>query len=231
LSFRSSPDARHGLLRLEPGAALPDALVDAVGDGPAWVRATGVLEGVELRTGDGAPRRLAGVLQLVSADGVVDPSARRATLRGVLAREGDAGLEVLAGEIVAARAVAFEALVTVLEGAAPTFAASAPSAPAASWADAAAASAATDKSARANAPPKPIARRTSDTEDGLVPEAGDLVEHFAFGRAEVIRSEDDRLHIRVPKDGRVREIALEMLRVTALAPDGSRRRFKLERKM
>jgi hypothetical protein len=64
------------------------------------------------------------------------------------------------------------------------------------------------------------------------PEAGDFVEHFAFGPCEVLKSDGDRLHLRVRKDGRIREIALEMLRVSRL-PDGEdpKRRFKLERRM
>ena len=38
------------------------------------------------------------------------------------------------------------------------------------------------------------------------------VDHFAFGRADVVKSDGDRLHLRVHKDGRIREIALEMLK-------------------
>jgi hypothetical protein len=68
--------------------------------------------------------------------------------------------------------------------------------------------------------------------DTVYPEPGDLVEHFAFGRAEVVKSDGDRLHLKVQKDGRIREIALEMLRVARL-PDETdgKRRFKLERRM
>jgi hypothetical protein len=65
-----------------------------------------------------------------------------------------------------------------------------------------------------------------------VPEAGDVVDHFAFGPSEVLRSDGDRLHLRVRKDGRIREIALEMLRVSRL-PDteDGKRRFRLERRI
>jgi hypothetical protein len=68
--------------------------------------------------------------------------------------------------------------------------------------------------------------------DTPAPEPGDEVEHFAFGPAEVLRSDGDRLHLRVRKDQRIREIALEMLRVARL-PDGDdgKRRFKLERRL
>jgi hypothetical protein len=63
-----------------------------------------------------------------------------------------------------------------------------------------------------------------------MPQAGDLAEHFAFGACEVLKSDGDRLHVRM-KDGRIREIALEMLKVTALPPDGETQRYRLSRKM
>lgn len=69
-------------------------------------------------------------------------------------------------------------------------------------------------------------------DDAPFPEAGDIVEHFAFGRCEVVKSDGDRLHLKVGKDGRVREIALEMLRVSPLdSNEESRKRFKLDRKL
>ncbi|MGH7298589.1 MAG: hypothetical protein ACRELB_26855, partial [Polyangiaceae bacterium] len=68
--------------------------------------------------------------------------------------------------------------------------------------------------------------------DSPAPEPGDSVDHFAFGRADVLKTDGDRLHLKVHKDGRIREIALEMLKVTALPDaDDGRRRFKLERRM
>jgi hypothetical protein len=58
------------------------------------------------------------------------------------------------------------------------------------------------------------------------------VEHFAFGVGEVLRTDGDRLHLRVGKEGRIREIALEMLRVSPLPPtEDGKRRFKLERRI
>jgi hypothetical protein len=66
----------------------------------------------------------------------------------------------------------------------------------------------------------------------LVPDAGDRCEHFAFGTCEVVKSDGDRLHLRLGKDGRIKEIALEMLKVTELPDDGAPgRRFKLERRL
>lgn len=68
--------------------------------------------------------------------------------------------------------------------------------------------------------------------DSPSPEPGDLVDHFAFGRADVLKTDGDRLHLKVHKDGRVREIALEMLRMTRIedSPEG-RRHFRLERRL
>jgi len=83
-------------------------------------------------------------------------------------------------------------------------------------------------------PPQPVPirpLRPDDSYDGLFPVAGDYVEHFAFGTCEVLRSDGDRLHLKVGKDGRIREIALEMLRVTLLTSDGETQRYRLDRKM
>ena len=78
-------------------------------------------------------------------------------------------------------------------------------------------------------PPKPGAKAEVDAP---APEPGDAVVHFAFGDCDVMKSDGDRLHLRVHKGGRICEIALAMLRVSRLADaDDGRRRFKLERRM
>jgi predicted DNA-binding protein with PD1-like motif len=79
-------------------------------------------------------------------------------------------------------------------------------------------------------PPRPVRPQRAQDESAM-PEAGDVVEHFAFGRSEVLKSDGDRLHLKVGKDGRIREIALEMLKVSPLESNGPHRRFKLDRKM
>lgn len=80
-------------------------------------------------------------------------------------------------------------------------------------------------------PARPPARPTVDL-DVVYPEPGDVVEHFAFGSADVVRSDGDRLHLKIHKDSRIREIALEMLRVSRMADtDDGRRQFRLERRM
>ncbi len=70
-------------------------------------------------------------------------------------------------------------------------------------------------------------------EEAIYPDAGDVVEHFAFGRCDVVKSDGDRLHLRLGKDGRIKEIALEMLKVTPLpAVEGSTgKHFRLDRKL
>jgi hypothetical protein len=72
-----------------------------------------------------------------------------------------------------------------------------------------------------------------EEEEQAVPDAGDIVEHFAFGRCEVVKSDGDRLHLRLGKDGRIKEIALEMLKVTPLPPvEGVvAKHFKLDRRL
>jgi predicted DNA-binding protein with PD1-like motif len=86
-----------------------------------------------------------------------------------------------------------------------------------------------------NLPAKPPPRPATSYEgaDQIFPEPGDVVQHFAFGNCEVLRSDGDRLHLKVGKDGRIREIALEMLKVTLLDEDANARprHFKLDRKL
>ncbi|MGO8994274.1 MAG: PPC domain-containing DNA-binding protein [Polyangiaceae bacterium] len=117
-------------------------------------------------------------------------------------------------------------------------AAPAPVAAPSAWSDAIAASAekeplrqAASRGAVGGAiPPRPV-RPARVQDESQMPEAGDIVEHFAFGRSEVLKSDGDRLHLKVGKDGRIREIALEMLKVSPLESNGPYRRFKLDRKM
>jgi predicted DNA-binding protein with PD1-like motif len=263
--------------RLAAGEFLPGALVAKLheeGVASGWLRASGVLVDVELRTLDGrrgvlgAPRVLSGPVQALTIDGAIGMAGGSVgcSLRAVLAREGDAGLELLGGEIQAARAIGLEVMVVALDdvalergfdaaagvwllgagGSGPS--AVSPGEPphartGSSWLGAVAASddaeargAPGASSAQGTRMPQKPARQAVDF-DSPAPETGDVVEHFAFGRCEVVKGEGDRLHLRVPKDARIKEIALEMLRVTPLEDlpaegDGApRRRFKLDRKM
>jgi predicted DNA-binding protein with PD1-like motif len=282
-SVHPSENARHLVLRAAAGEALPDALADRLRDAgvaAGWMRASGVLTDVELRAFDaeigslGRTRRIAGPVQLLALEGSIGLSGGEPSfsMRALLARETDRGLETLAGEIASARTVALEVLVTALddvalarsldeaagvwlltggasEGAPPPRPRPAPvAAPAApsAWSGALEAS---DRVEREPQRPRPAAvtpgaglgaavpipqrpARPPTDFDVVYPEPGDLVEHFAFGSAEVVKSDGDRLHLRVHKDSRIREIALEMLRVARLPDtDDGKRRFKLERRM
>jgi predicted DNA-binding protein with PD1-like motif len=276
LRVQRSERTRHLLLRASNGEQLPDGLIARLRDEQVscgWLRASGVLVDVELRAFDpelgtlGSTRRIAGPVQAISLEGAIGLVAGQpsVSLRGLLARETDRGLETLAGEIASARAIALEALVTVLDDVAVERAldesagvwlfggfpeagaprpAPAPARPptASAWSAAVEASEEAEAEApvygRDRAPargtpaqvPQRPARPALDL-DLPMPEAGDRVDHFAFGRCDVLKSDGDRLHLRLHKDGRIREIALEMLRVTREEDSDGKRRFKLERRI
>jgi predicted DNA-binding protein with PD1-like motif len=276
-----SERSRHLVFRISAGDVLPAALaarLSAERVTCGWLRASGVLADVELRAFDAnlgrpaASRRIAGSIQVVALEssiGLTDGEPAF-SLRAVLARDTDRGLETLAGEVVTARAIALEVLVTALDDLAverrldgtagvwlldgepvpaavptapvapgsPRSPASPPSAPVASWSTALEASARTDRDPLHARPPavaipmpqRPVSRPAPEI-DAPLPEQGDVVDHFAFGRCDVVKSDGDRLHLRIHKDGRIREIALEMLRVIRMEDDGTGPKFKLERRI
>jgi predicted DNA-binding protein with PD1-like motif len=272
-----SDKSRHIVLRAEVGDVLPDALLAALrehGVTAGWVRASGVLSEIELRAygadlgGYGEVRRVAGPAHALALDaciGVADGDVSF-SLRGVFGRETDRGMETLAGDLVRAKVVALEVLVTALddlalpraidrdagiwllgdptgagrpgEKSSPLTQAQRPASPA--WSEAIAASGTAKERApagpvrSAQGIPQRLVRPEVQFDDNPVPEAGDIVEHFAFGVCEVLKSEGDRLHLKVTKDSRIREIALEMLRVTLISTDPTtegKRRYKLDRKI
>ncbi len=274
LQVHRSERSRHLVLRASAGELLPDALVAKLTEervACGWVRASGVLADVELRAFDaalgrlGTARRIAGPVHVLALEGSVGlaDGVPGVSLRALLAREGDHGLETLAGEIASARTVALEILVTVLEDLSlgravdPTAGVwlldstgtHIPTPEVRTWATAVDASAHVEREppllsrsvtapvpmtaqfATVQIPQRPMRPSMDHDTSTLVPEAGDVVDHFAFGRCDVVRSEGDRLHLRVHKDGRIREIALEMLRVTRLESDSDPSRFKLERRI
>lgn len=281
MKAQSSEKGRHVILRASRGDSLPETLVRVLEDEAVacgWLRASGVLEDVQIRAfrSDGgglAPvRRLDGQVHVVALEGSIGLAggALSVGLRAIVARETDRGLETLAGEIVSARVVALEIIVTALDDVAIPRALDGDAgvwllgegAPAASgeaaarvkdpaWGAAVAASSAATTAATAESAPRPRPAATSapnlvaggavmppkparperNDEDTLVPEVGSIVDHFAFGRCDVVKSDEDRVHLKVQKDGRVKEIALEMLRVTPLPDEDGVRRFKLERRI
>lgn len=76
-------------------------------------------------------------------------------------------------------------------------------------------------------PQKPSQRRD---EPEIYPEVGDAVMHFHFGECTVISSDGDRIRLRQDRDGRVREVALAMLRIEPPTVHDGKRNFKLSRK-
>ncbi len=277
----STEKVRHLVVRAEPGDALPDALVAELRDQAVtcgFVRGSGVLRDVTLRAyGDGrlAPARVfAGPVHVIALEGSVGLAGGDVSLglRAVVARETERGMETLAGELVSARVVGLELLVTALDELAvpraldaaanvwllgeadaakaaladaparrkdprPELVATTPPPPA--WNDAIAASAGSPPKMPAVSivtpggavvPPKPV-RVQKDEESSLVPEIGSLVDHFAFGKCDVIKSEDDRLYLKMHRDGRIKEIALEMLKVTPLGDEDGKKSYKLARKL
>lgn len=255
MTIHRSTSTRAILAHFPEGATLPQAIVEllrAEGVATGTVRGHGILRDATLRVfapalgGMGLPRRLAGASHAVTLDGSIgmlegSPAVR---LRAVLSRETETGVETVAGDLDGARVVALELLVTSLDDVAiPLVVAdevkevkeAAPPA----WSEAVRASPGSDpRMAGKNAPgpvrtmPQRPPTKNTGSDAAIFPEAGDAVEHFAFGTCDVIKSDGDRLHLRVHKDQRIKEIALEMLRVHQLSePDERPRRFKLERKL
>jgi predicted DNA-binding protein with PD1-like motif len=235
-----SGTSRHLVLRLSAGETVPRAIAKALRDEQVacgWLRGSGVLADVDLRAYDadigglGSPRRIAGPVQALILEGSIGLSGGETTLslRALLARQADFGLQTLSGEIEGARSVALEVFVTALDDIAIERGLDET---AGVWVLGAASGIAPgrDRQPAAPLPIRPI--RPGPEVDAPFPEPGDAVEHFAFGHCEVIKSDGDRLHLRLHKDSRIREIALAMLRVSRLPDaDDGRRRYKLERRI
>lgn len=238
------------LLRVPAGASLLPTL-RAERTGPAWVHAAGRLAAAELRAADGSAHTLLGDLVLVSLEGpldgplfalvqVLEPLGARLAagelLEAVTANALDA---CLVGEGEAARATPPVAPAARESGAHFPTPSAAPSEP--SFARAIEASAERPSSpslflgggaSLAQPIPARLARpQVEAEEEAPTPDPGDRVEHFAFGSCDVVKSDGERLHLRLGKNGSIKEIALEMLRVSELPADGGPgRRFKLERR-
>lgn len=229
------------------GEDIVNSLTDACRGLDGWVQATGVVEAVELRlVGDGADpvRAPRGRFALVALAG---PAGGPYMV--TLSRASEAGAEVWAGQLVRAQSDGVTVFIVPCEAtekvmpeipapkpnAAPTPTPAAvpakvtpaavqpkdppPVAPAQSdWAKAALASAAVRRAAEAEHEP-------------IVPEPGDLVQHFSFGLCEVLMGDDERLKIRdIDGPGRIREIRLDMLTVTGPRDREGKRLYRLERK-
>lgn len=222
------------MIDLRDGAMLPDAILTALvawgASRGAWIDAMGSLTDITVQLSGpsgGEARTLPGEWMAVSLRGLARPSSLK--LMVVLSRQGVLGPELIAGELLGATVKHLTLRLEALSGSAgvslsepPLIRTAADSRPALA-----------KPSGPASGPsamPQKLSRPAISQSDSVFPDAGDSVEHFAFGTCEVLKSDGDRLHLR-QKDGRVKEIALTMLRVEALEGDGTAgRKFKLERK-
>lgn len=235
------------LVTVAAGSDLVAAARDLGKAGRSWFRASGNLSAVEVRRSGHEALTLDGDALLVSLEGPCE-----GPLVGLVSHADALGTRLVAGEVIAAL-TSTTTIVCVLteEAEAPVLVpepslaprvpshhsepALPPSSP--SSAPVIAELARDVPPARGSAPslgaaipPRP-ARARVDEVDAVFPDAGDRVEHFAFGACEVVQSDGDRLHVRLGKDGRIKELALAMLKVTELPGDGAPgRRFKLERR-
>lgn len=288
-----STQGRRLLLRADPGETLPGTLARALRDERVrcgWLRGQGVLVDVELRGFAGRvaglvdARRVPGPLRIVTLEGSVASEGKEPSigLHALLARDGDRGIELYAGEILSARVVVLEAVVDAFDdvgirreldrdtgvwsfgastagepterlggrtgwqevGSVPAAMPTATVTPTATATPTTAIPSATATPARtasavASDPWAAVAEASEreevraareDEEDEPTPQGGDTVFHFAFGRCDVIRGDGDRLRLKIHKDGRVREVALEMLQVKLMDQEGKRRTFRLDRK-
>lgn len=232
------------------GDSLPESLtatLEGARVAAGWIRAVGVLADIVLRAtaedGTFVETRHAGPLQLVMLEGTAAANRADTNLSALFARQTAGGTETIAGAFVSAKVLSLDAMLVELEhGGATTAAGARPgststSQPQPAWDEAITASkerAAPVKSttlASATLPQR-IAKPAAAVElDQPFPEAGDIVEHFAFGTCEVVKSDGDRIFLRVEKDQRVKEIALAMLRVVPIDLSSAPKLFRLERKM
>jgi hypothetical protein len=217
------------LLTIADGENLIDALAEACGKADGWLSAVGHVDSVEIRVaGEGADvrKQLRGRLTLAQLGGPYG-----GPYFATLSRHTSLGAELVAGQLLAARSAGVTASLWTAQGsvrelvdaappraepATPTSKA-APTAPAASgWAAAAQAVA---------------AELAEEEEEPQRPERGDLVRHFAFGLCEVLQDTGDRLKLRdLNGQGRIREIAVDMLDISPAPEHAGKRVFKLTRK-
>jgi hypothetical protein len=219
------------LVTIADGENLLDALAEACGPGDGWVAAVGHVDSVELRVaGEGADvrKQLRGRLTLAQLSGPFG-----GPYFATLSRHTSLGAELLAGQLLAARSAAVTATLWIAQGSVRELVDAAPpraEVPAAAPEKAAAAApAAAGWAAAAHA--AAAANFQEEDEEPKRPQRGDLVRHFAFGLCEVLQDTGDRLKLRdMHGQGRIREIAVDMLEISAPTEQNGKRVFKLSRK-
>jgi hypothetical protein len=217
------------------GAPLVEALAEFPTQG-GWVQAVGFVENVELKlAGDGADvrRTFRGRYVLASLTGPLGGPY------GVsLSRVGGGGVEALCGLFEGGISAGVSAVCFSMTGArlgVPE--AQQPAVPSAFGVT----PAAKGNPGTPARPARPVssfaakvgigAPSVEPDDDEPVPERGDLVEHFAFGRAEVLSVEGDRLVLRdLYGAGRIREIALDRLTVKGPFEHEGKRLYRLEKR-
>jgi predicted DNA-binding protein with PD1-like motif len=226
------------MIRLDRGEELTSALVRAIDEAEAkagWITGTGALDAAELARSEGGSghdrvRRLDGPSTIVSLGGAISrvEGVTSVRLTVTLARESDVGLQLLAGQLVSGTVASAEVFVTVLDDVPPMVVIAEPAAAPQLVVDA---PRATHMEAPHAPPVRPV-RAVQPEENDIYPEPGDLVNHFHFGECEVVSSDGDRIRLRQGPDGRVREVALSMLRIEApTVHESGARHFQLARKI
>lgn len=240
---------RHMIIRVERGEELPAALsraLDEIEARAGWIEGTGSLEAAELAGADPSARtrRIEGPSEVVSLTGSVATQGGVSAVRlwATLARETELGLQLAAGELIWGRAYALELMVTAFddvslarvpdERTGQALLAAQAGALAASAAESAPRATPASEPAVQTAPTPPPRPARPQQEEELYPEVGDLVAHFHFGECEVIGSDGERIRLRQERDGRVREVALTMLKIEdpTIDPANGKRHFRLSRK-
>jgi predicted DNA-binding protein with PD1-like motif len=236
--------------RLENDVALPEAILDAARRADlafADVCGFGSLDWAEIVRGDGVVR-LVGPFDLLDLKGRI----RRvgdldlAEFVVTLARQTDAGFEVLGGRLARASgrfvelrfeplsalglAVSGQAVAPQVASHATSPAATAPEplplraekiALGEKWAEALAESKRLEKCGAA------AARIWEDDEAAVVPRRGDVVNHRQFGRCTVAKIDDDHIFLKKP-DGRIVQLGLPILAFAVQGADGDATVFDVQ---
>jgi predicted DNA-binding protein with PD1-like motif len=252
MDYAESRRTRHLLISSSRDDSLPDDLLLALEVAEvtwARLRGSGTLRSVELAvtTMNGEKRRtLQGRSELVSLEGGYARAAGQTRLEmwATIAFETDLGHEVVAGRLLGAIVERAEIMIVALSEAPgePTAPGRGPAAPGTPRQPAPAPTQGTIPLPPSNptaapsepqGPPVPPTRyRAAEDEVEDYPEPGDMVTHFLFGECTVVESDGERIRLRQGPDGRVREVALSMLRIQAPTtnPDTGKRHFELRRK-
>jgi predicted DNA-binding protein with PD1-like motif len=260
---------RHLVVRADRGEELPAALVRALDEAEARagaVNGVGMLEAAEIiDASHGSPPRAHRIetpvtVAQLTGNVAIEHGTTSVRLFVTLVRESELGVETFAGELVWARALSLDLVVTAFDdlllarmadertgvsvlhagprGQVAAMRAPTPPPPASAPAPEQVharpvplAAPVPGEAPQAIAAPARPARHQVEAAE-VYPETGDLVSHFHFGECEVLSSDGERIRLRQEKDGRVREVSLAMLKIESptVDPASGKRHFKLARK-